>query len=138
LSNFFEKNIQEIEKRSGLRLYGAFLALTHLWTFLFWNRSGAFAKILSADNATDLCFPFFKNCSDFRFFDSTILQSLLYIYLAVAIINISQFLFQPRLKKAYWLFFGLFIFKSFFYIQHYGFMGNYHYMANIVLLLYLY
>ena len=145
-SSFFSKNIQEIQSSYGLRLYGSFLTLTHVWTFLYWNRTGAFARILSVDNPSQLCFPFFPNCNVFHVFPSSVLQGLLYSYLVWALITFVLFLrpSQPSvdeaspLKWAYLSFLGLFLFKSFFYLQYYGFMGNYHYMANIVTLIFLF
>ena len=119
-------------------MYGALLSLTHVWTFLYWNRSNAFSRILSHSNTSQLCFPFFPDCGSLRFFDAEILKVILFIYLALALINFNLFLVKGRTRHAYFLFAFLFFAKLFFYIQHYGFMGNYHYMANITILAFLF
>ena len=139
MTEFFQKQIQEIQNSRILRLYGAFLGLTHVLTFFYWNQSSFFVNSQSPLNSTPLCYPFFPNCDLFQhFIPGMIWQVILFFYIFISLFSIGFFLNQKQTKKAYFLLiFGTLI-KLTLYLSNYNLIGSYHFMVHLVLLLYLF
>ncbi|MCB0377995.1 MAG: hypothetical protein KDD33_05840 [Bdellovibrionales bacterium] len=137
--SYFKKQIQEIEASPGMRWFGAFLSLTHLWCFLLWNRKDYFVSSLSPSNSQPLCFPFFIDCDLARVFSPSILTIFLYFYAFLGLLAFFLFISkETSTKAAYWAFAAAVVYKNVFYLSNYNFMGNYHYMANISYLAFLF
>lgn len=139
LSSYLNHQISEINNSLQLRIYGLCLALTHLWTFLYWNKRGFFVNAQSSNNVEPLCFPFFPDCDLFRESISPgVWQIILYAYLFVGVFTAICY-FQKRLNSiGYWFLIVATFFKLFLHLSNYNFMGNYHYMVHFVSLAFLF
>ncbi len=119
----------EIKNSESLQIYGAFLGLIHLLTAYSW-----FSVSLS-DPA--VCWPFFENCQ----FTSQILKSvwspLIGLYGIFSIMCVF-FFFKKHIRFAFGLFAILTCFKFLIQVSDFRLMGNYHYMSQIISLLFLF
>lgn len=135
--NFIKNNIHEIENDKALRWFGAFISLTHIWTFLYWIMDLRVPQILS-NNVAPICWPFFESCFNYRFFNYNQIEFILYLYLLVGMIVTALFLLPARYTK--WAYTGLVtlsLFKFLLFAQDYQLRMNQHYMALAVTLAYL-
>ncbi len=138
-TNWLNQQISLIEKSFSLKIYGFFLSLTHVWTFLYWQNGNFFLNAQGSRNSEPLCFPFFKDCDLFRaLIPDQGWVVILWLYALIAILT-SFFFLKDRLRR--WGFYGL-IFLTFFkfalHMSNYNFMGNYHYMIYILSVIYLF
>ncbi len=139
MSNFFQSQIQRISRNLSLRVYGAALALTHIWTYFYWQGNNFFLNSQSGINAEPVCFPWFPDCDLFR--ESLSMQSwgiVLYTYLVFSCLGLTFFLSKKTLKIAYYTLLLTTGFKFLLHMSNYNFMGNYHYMIYLVTLAYLF
>lgn len=128
-----QKSIAKLKNDWGLRLYGAALALTHVWTFLYWHSNSFFVNSQSSINAEPLCFPIFPNCDLFRsLISSEFWQLILYAYLFLSVLSVCFFLMRKTESIAYWLLAFVTLTKFSLHMSNYNFMGNYHYMVYFV------
>lgn len=135
--NFIKNNIHEIENGKALSWFGAFISLTHIWTFLYWIMDLRVPQILS-NNIAPICWPFFESCFNYRVFNYNQIELILYLYLLVGMIVTVLFLLPARYTK--WAYAGLVIlslFKFFLFAQDYQLRMNQHYMVLAVTLAYL-
>ena len=136
--NYISKQIQTIHKDPVLKIYGLLLSLTHVWTFLYWNKRNFFMNSQSSLNSEPICFPFFPDCDLFRAqFSPEFWQGILYFYVFSAIFVSLVFLQKKWQALAYWGLAFITLFKLGLHLSNYNFMGNYHYMAHFVTLAYL-
>lgn len=63
---YLKSQIEEIGRDDRLRIYGSFLALTMVWTWILWMQKGI-VKVLAQDPAFPLCWPFLKIVTHFVF-----------------------------------------------------------------------
>ena len=132
---FIIKNIEEIEKSKALRIYGGFLALTHIVTWYFWFSAEGFQNILL--DPLPICWSFMNKCQVYRGWSDTFWESVSYFYLGLSILVSFFFFFTPKVRVSYFLFLGITLFKFTLFLADYRLMGNYHYMPFIVSLFYL-
>jgi len=138
LIEFSKQQIQNIQKEPGLRLYGFFLSLTHLWSFLYWKQGDFFIHSQSGLNSEALCFPFFPNCDVWRSLLSLSQWSyVLWTYGLFSLMITLLFLFEKKSKWSYWGFTILTLTKLSLHLSNYNFMGNYHYMIHCLSFLFL-
>ena len=99
-------------------LYGFFLSLTHVWSFLYWKQGDFFIHSQSGLNSEALCFPFFPNCDIWRGFLSLNQWSLvLWSYGLVSFIVALLFLFPKKSNLAYWGFALITLIKLFLHLR---------------------
>lgn len=137
MNSWLNRNIEEIKSSRSLALFGGFLALGHLFTFLFWHKSDFLLRSISSVDPNPLCWPYFHNCAEFRL-SIGVMQSLLYFYLVLGILVAYIFFSGRKIIWGYGLQVLLFGSSLFFYVQSYRMMGNYLYMFYIILFLYLF
>ncbi len=121
---FFNRHVQEIFTCKKNQIYGIFLSFSHLLTAYFWYRR---------DFDTDgiVCWQFFSNC---QFLTRHLFSELsvdLIIYGSLSFFCMGLF-FLKKEKPAYFLFLALSVFKMIVQLSDYRFMGNYHYMSNVI------
>jgi hypothetical protein len=134
-----KKQLEEIQQNWILQIYGAALGLTHVWTFMYWNRNGFFLNSQSGINSEPLCFPFFPDCDLFR--QSIAMETwniILYGYLFLGILTVVSFLSKKIVGFAWSLLLAVSLTKFFLHMSNYNFMGNYHYMVYFVTLAFLF
>jgi hypothetical protein len=133
------RQIKQIQDDLGLQLYGLFLSLTHIWTFLHWHQGHFFVNAQSAINSEPICFPFWPQCDQWRSQLSPEQWSgVLWAYLALAIVTTLLFVRKQTAKWAFTSFALLSLSKLILHLSNYNFMGNYHYMVHIISLVYLF
>ena len=132
-----KKNFEEIKDSRSLTIFGGFLALGHIFTFLFWNKTEFLLRSISSSDPNPLCWPYFFSCAEFRL-SLAVVQGLQFLYGVVGIFAAILFFSGRKLVWGYLLQILLLISSLFFYIQSYRMMGNYLYMFYIVLFLYLF
>ncbi len=136
--NFLKRQIQEIQHDKSLQIYGFFLSLTHIWSFLYWKRGDFFIYSQSDLNSEPLCFPFFPNCDVWRGLLSINQWSLvLWTYGLISLMVALLFLSQKKRNLAYWGFTLITLIKLSLHLSNYNFMGNYHYMIHCLSFLFL-
>ena len=133
---YLRYQIDEISKDVSLVLYGAFLCLTHVLTFMFWNNR-AVINLLAGAGRIESCWPIFPNCAAVKLPSSMAASAMLWIYLVIAIIGILLFIFR-KVSAGYLILLSLTLFKLLVVLKSYTFMGNYHYMALWVSVAYLF
>lgn len=133
---FFQEQIKEIQAEKSLRWYGFFLTLSHVFTYLLWNKSGDHHLSILNDSVV-VCWTFFQDCAIPRAWVSQHLSAVLNIYLFFSLFVSLAFLNQKMIQSAYWGLSFLSAFKFSIFILDYRMMGNYHYMNFISLLFFL-
>jgi hypothetical protein len=133
--SFVEKNTSEISASKTLSVYGAFLFLTHVATWFWWNWTLPLAERLA--EAAD-CWPFYESCARFRPALLPFVTPLQTLFLVASIIGAFLFLWPRTLKTAWWLLLLVTLLKLFFFFQDYRLMGNYHYIPHLVIACYLF
>ncbi len=137
--NYLKNQIRSIQSDISLQVYGVALALTHVWTYFYWDSNNFFLNSQSGINTEPICFPWFPNCDLFR--SSISMDSwalVLYTYLFLGCITVIFFLNRKTLPLAFG-FLGLATAVKFFlHMSNYNFMGNYHYMIYLVIVAYLF
>ncbi len=137
--NYCKRQINEITQDWTLSLYGMALALTHIWTYIYWNSNNFFLNSQSGINAEPICFPWFPNCDLFR--QSISMESwtiVLYTYLALSCLCVGFFTVRRTIGLGYFLLIVVSFYKFFLHMSNYNFMGNYHYMIYCTTLAYLF
>ncbi|XGC81985.1 hypothetical protein ACES2L_05745 [Bdellovibrio bacteriovorus] len=86
--------------------------------------------------SSSLCWPTAPHCEFFRFSNSGHAALFLYFYAFLGLVTAVAF--YLRRQNAYFLLGGLLTLKAYFSSLSYGLMGNYHYMAFIVHLAFLF
>jgi hypothetical protein len=120
--------VNETGREKLLRLFGFFLALSHLLTFFYWGRSiEGFLGVMT--DPYPVCWPFFPGCESWQpRFPIEMMSLVLGIYGSTACAAAASFLF-PKLKNfAVPLLAIASLVKLFLYLQDYRMMGAYHYM----------
>lgn len=141
--NFFEKNISEISKDKALMLFGLFLNLTHILSYITWTYGFRWyqispSKILEKE-ATAICWPYFQECYKYRFFSESQIDYILISYLIASIICCLSFLrFEKFIKFAYYSSLALFIFKLIIFLSDYQIRANQHIIIFLVSIFYLF
>lgn len=139
MTKYFQAQVASIRTDSTLGLYGAFLALTHVLTFLYWNNGDFFITSQSAINTEPLCFPFFPDCDLWRSaLSAQTWLIVLCLYLFISLITVYLFLSKHTLAWAFAFLAFLSFFKLGLHLSNYNFMGNYHYMIYFVSFAYLF
>src|SRR4030095_16791070 len=118
-------NIGEIASDPALRIYGALLTLTHVFSFFVWRRIDL-PELLASHQG--LCWPFWEDCQKFRVFSPGQIQAALWIYLALAALGVLLFLKKKGTPPASWLLLGLSLFKILIISQDFQLRLNQHYM----------
>ena len=122
------KSIGEIERDPALRLYGAFIAATHVLSFLHWKLVHPAAVFLSSE-VTPVCWPFFDECHRWRVLDRAGADAVVWSYGAAALVVTAAFARRPWLRGAYWGLVALTLFKALIVFADYRLRLNQHYMA---------
>lgn len=127
--SYFKKQIEEIELSPALKYYFYFLFAIHLLTVYFWSEfSFRFGAV---------CWPGLEGCKSISNFVQLNWNIFLGIYLAITISGII-FLYRKRTDFAYVVFLFLFLLKYGLQLTDFRLMGNYHYMAHVVSLAFLF
>lgn len=126
---YLQAQIEEIERDSLLRWYGAMLALVIPASYIFMRAKSA-RVALGIDLSN--CWPFLPGC------DSHPLRGsgepwLLVFWAATLTLSLwaAAAFASHRAKPGWWALAGAFLLKGFLQLSDYGFMGNYHYMPYI-------
>ena len=131
------RNINEISKSRWLRFFGVALALTHVFTFLFWVNDADYFTILAGKPS--ICWPFLSHC-DNPSVRGLFGREFLCFYFSLAIMTAAQFLRRTdsSRKLAWYGLATLTVLKSLVLLQDYRLMGNYNYMQLLVSLAFLF
>jgi hypothetical protein len=124
------QSIREIAEDPVLRVYGALLAATHLFTFWFWHGSLDLATVLGPD-AEPICWPFWESCWKYRFHDMAPLRMLLWTYFALAFVPVVLFMRRRWTAAAWWSLLLLNVVKLAIVAQDFQLRMNQHYMAGL-------
>lgn len=130
---YFQRQISEIAENPVLQLYGFALTFVHALTLMFLGRSNFSSLFSNFENP--VCWPYFPSCSSLTWSSST-LEALLWVYGALIVATFICFSLR-RVTAAYVLSAVLLIFKFSLLSLSYQFMGNYHYMPQLIQLLWL-
>ena len=133
---YIKSQIQEISSSRSLHWYGAFLSLTHVVTFFFWQNQ-AFIQYLTK-NADKICWPQLPFCESLRFLSPLGVQVLLYIYLVISVLAVCLFFNKKTLAKAYWLFLTVSALKLYMFLMDYRLIDGFHYILFFVSFVYLF
>lgn len=129
--------MNEIIKSRALQIYGALLALTHVLAAYFWMDRSLHLVIADSDRSATLCWPYLPYCEGLRFASMNSAVTFLQVYAALGLIT-SLLFFLKKIKPAFGLLIILLALKVYFTSLSYGLMGNYHYMAFLVMIAYLF
>ncbi len=130
IKKFFLKHIAEISGSNALRWYGFFISLTNVFSWIFWQqRTIVYAK--------PICWTFVPYCNEYNSFFNAYAGYIIGLYGAISVFTCLLFAFT-QIKKAYWSLMIIFFLKLFIQFHDYRLMGNYHYMSNIIMLLFLF
>lgn len=129
----FKFNLDEISQDFALKTYMPFLFAVHILTCLFWHFQ-KFNEIIS-DHRYQSCWSFNNHCEMVTQFLAPYSSLLLPLYLTISLWGLFS---CSHLKRAYWLLVVVEFIKLFFQFLDYNFMGNYHFMAHIVTLFFLF
>ena len=133
---YFNSQIDEIRKDAALRLYGAFVAFGQVLTFVNWHQG--YAAWYLSDQGRPICWPFFENCFQYRFFNDDHMQLILFLFGLVSIIGVFLFLFKKFCGAAYGWLILVNVFKTLIYIQDYRLRLNQHYMLYMATFVFLF
>ncbi len=129
IKKIFISRQEEIVNSSSLKFYGAFLAFTHLLTAYTW-----FSVSLS-DPA--VCWPFFDNCQTTSQLLKSLWSPIIGVYIAASLLCVFLFL-KKNIRMAFLLFLILTCLKFLIQMSDFRLMGNYHYMSQIINILFLF
>ena len=129
--------IQEISSYNSLRWYGIFLSMTHVATFFFWHHNAFIYQYLTK-NAGKICWPQLPFCESLRFLSPLGVQTLLYIYLVIAVLTVCLFFNRKTVRQAYWLFLIVNVLKLYMFLMDYRLMDGCHYILFLVSFVYLF
>ncbi len=136
MGSYLCRQIDEIKNSKALTLFGAFLVFTHFATWYFWGPAkNSFVKVFTIENP--ICWPYFQSCYLLRPLSLDLAQTLLWLYLGLAILTLVFLVFK-KIHIFWYMFFLLTVTKWLLVSQDYRFMGNYHYMPAILSLVYLF
>jgi hypothetical protein len=133
---YFRKNVAEIAGDPVLRIYGGVLAALHVLTFLSW-RSFSLETMLSAGHL-GICWPFFEDCSHYRFLSPEGVRLVLWGYLATGVLAVLLFASRRLLPWAYGALLFVNLYKAAIWLQDYRLRANQHYMALFLSLIFLF
>ena len=136
LKTYFTNQLQEIQSSKALIYLGAFLSVTHISTFQYWNHLGFYYFTLT-DHPSDTCWSFLPSCEFLNFPTALISKIVWFIYLILAVFAVYFFALK-KVKRGYFLFLFLTLFKYMIVLFSFNNMGNYHYMPLVVSFLYLF
>jgi hypothetical protein len=120
---------QEIIKDKALRLFGAFLALSHIvcWATWMWDSENPLMKTVFNDLRA-LCWPASDICVSMRPFMIQWAWLISLVYLIFSIFALIEFLRAKNIKRSLILLSAAWALQCFIRYQDYRFMGNFHYM----------
>ncbi len=119
--------MNELRSSRLLRLFGFFLALSHLLTFRFWI-SGIEGFLGVLTDFYPVCWPFLPACESWPRLSLTAASILLILYALTSCAAAVCFLARRLARFALPLLAAASLLKLFLYLQDYRMMGNYHYM----------
>lgn len=132
---FVRSQIFEISNDRALQLYGAALAMVHVFSALWWVQFESLQYL--SQGTGSICWPWFESCYLFRFTSPHVAGLVFSIYVLLALINITLFL-KSKIHSAYTMAICLFVFKLLLFAMDFRMRGNHHYMAFIVASFYLF
>lgn len=128
---WYKNSVEEIRSDKALMLYGIALSLSHLLTIYFW-----FPRTQINLNGP-ICWPYFQNCAGLvRFIEPH--STLLFIVFCVLSCTALIGFIGRNAVLGYWGLVGATAFKFLMLSLSYRFMGNYHYMSFLVILVFLF
>jgi hypothetical protein len=135
LSKLFSNQINEIKNSIPLQNYGGFLSLIFLFQSLYWYKIDANEKLAYTQEA--ICWPFFHDCSSFRFLGN---HELLAVFLLIGLFSIlnSYFFFKKKIKIAYFGLISLEIISLLIILLDYRMRLNQNIMIFFILITYLF
>lgn len=153
IRRYYTRLIDEIFADRALRIFGASLLATQLFTFLFWiimgAENGSLIDIIGG-RADPICWPYFERCAELREFLnwSPLLWRVLFTFwFALAMVGVGLFLWptdsrsandRRRVAAGWWILLSTQIAKWLVLSLDYRMMGNYHYMPFIISFAYLF
>jgi hypothetical protein len=129
-------NIEEIRNDPVLRIYGGFLVLTHVLTFIFWRGTYDLIPILTAPEP--VCWPFWADCFRYRLLSPDGVYWLLRGYLALSLIAGGLLTRKKWVAAAWWVFLAVNLLKLAIVLQDFQLRLNQHYMAGLACLAFLF
>jgi len=135
--SFIRRQIDEIAGDAVLRRYGAALALTHALSAIFWLDVQPLGRILDPA-LMPVCWPFFPQCHAWRILDPAAITGLVVLLLALALVTSARFVRAETVRSGYWLLMAATLLKTVLLVQDYRLVLNQHYMAGMVVCVFLF
>lgn len=136
IAKFLTRQIDEIKQSQALRYYGCFLGVTHLLTIMFWHFGFRIQNYIR--DPIGICWVFFPSCQAFKPFVGWLFWPTFCVYVVVAVLSTVLWLKPMFTRAAYLCLLVATSLKLVIYFIDYREMGNYHYMPNLVLLVFLF
>lgn len=134
---WISRNILEVREDPVLRAYGAFLAVTHVLTFIFWSFGGvSLIDILTSPEP--VCWPFWAECFQYRFLSPDGVYWFLRAYLVMSLVSVLLFAKRSWATAAWWVFLALNLVKLLVVAQDFQLRLNQHYMAGVAAIAFLF
>lgn len=134
--NWIRLQVIEVQENRELHFYGAALGFTHILSWIFWSGGKTIAKHLS--DPIEICWQFFSSCHEYRLLIAHVFPLLNVLFILSAIMA-TLLWFNPKwVAYAYYALCLASVFKLLFYLVDYREMGNYHYMPQWVILVFLF
>ena len=120
LNKYFNNQIVEIANDVALRMYGAFIAMAYVITFVNWIVYKVVPELVSKR----ICWPFFEDCFKYNNFTAGQIQATLYVLGFLATMGAVLFLIPRYYKLAFWWLVGIFVVCIAIYIQDFQLRSN--------------
>ncbi len=130
---FWRKNLNELDDPI-LRYFGVALSAIHILSAIFYIQHSA-VEILASE--APVCWPFLPNCFDRVPWSATETYAYMAIY-GLAAAASGVFFLKSRIALGWSFSLLSLVLKSVLLFQDYRMMGNYHYMVNIIQILFLF
>lgn len=130
LRSWFQGQVDEIASDKLLRIYGAFLTVPILATYVFWRN---LIPSQFENRPTFICWPFFPGCENHPFLALGLFGSYAYWVITLALTLTTAVYFLLGRIKAAWILLALIYFmKAAWQSSEYLRMGNFHYMPYVI------
>ena len=129
------KNISEIAQDKALRIYGAFLGVSYLATYLFFIIYQNHLYLTQPSEA--ICWPFFPNCHNFHFFSEPQAQLSIHLLGLLSLAFTLSFIWN-KIKTGYFLLLITWLYELSLITLDFRFRQNQHYMLLWTTLAYLF
>jgi hypothetical protein len=137
LSEYWRRNVSEICSDPVLVFVGVVLAITHALQGFFFLEPWAMSTIW-IKGSEGACYPFFRNCLDWRFFSPLGASAALYTYIAFALATAVLLISRRNRQLGIGFLVLLQLAKNFFMLHDVRLYSAHNYTLNFFALIYLF